>query len=274
VKTTATTAVTEIFTALSRRRAVSNHVTLAALAATLIFAPCAALAADVPGNAGTGAELKVTSVSTAARMGQFQFAGDSDWYKVQLTKGKDYAIAANELTSSFGQLLFQLRSAGGAILVSRDDDPEAGSSGFEFRATKDGKHFLELKQVGDFEEPFSYATRISRDCRGAASTKCRLEIGEAEKGVLTWALDEDWLRARLTVGKSYSFKVDQIQFPDSLALKLYDQDGNLVAEGQPSGETLRIANFAPTETGRHFVSVAGINDEIDASLYRVTLTQP
>jgi hypothetical protein len=200
--------------------------------------------------------------------------GDSDWYKVQLTKGQDYAIAANELTLSFGELLFQLRSAGGAILVSRSDDPEAGSSGFEFRATKDGKHFLELKQIGPFDEPYGYATRISRDCRSTAATKCRLEVGEAEKGVLTWALDEDWLRVRLTVGNTYSIKVDQIQLPDSVALKLYDQDGDPVAKGQPSGETLRIANFAPTETGRHFVSVAGINDEIDASLYRVTLTQP
>lgn len=253
----------------------SGRVSLTALAGMLVVVPSMALADDIPGNANTNATLKVTGPSTATRTGDFETEGDSDWYKVELTEGRDVAVAADESTSSFGQLIFRLRRAGGGILATGSDDPEAGSSGFEFRPTRTGKHFLELKQIGSFDEPYGYATRISRDCRRTASTLCRLTVGESEKGALTWALDEDWLRVRLTVGNTYSFKVDQVQFLDAVALKLYDKDGDVVAEGQESGDALLISNFGPTESGRYFVAVEGLNDEISgAILYRVALRRP
>src|SRR5688572_5063604 len=77
----------------------------------LLGSGSAAAAADVPGNTTTRATLRVT---TTYMPGEFESVTDSDWYRVQLAAGVDYAVSG-ETRSGYG-IRLNVRDAGGRVL--------------------------------------------------------------------------------------------------------------------------------------------------------------
>src|SRR5919202_481914 len=69
-------------------------------------------------------------------------ARDSDWYKVSLEAGKDYAVS----TYANCGLTFGVRDKAGKLLASTKSADEV-DTGFEFRPSYTGLHFVEYRQV-------------------------------------------------------------------------------------------------------------------------------
>lgn len=215
--------------------------------------PGAAGAADVRGDRSTRATLPVSSAYTP---GTFEFRKDSDWYKVTLAAGTDYAVSSN---GSYG-LVVRLRDAAGRVLTSVHDG-DYTDAGFEFRAPKSGTYFVEYQETPnpDSGNTGRYVARVMPDCRGDRTTTCTLRPGKPQTRQTAWFEDVDWFKVALTKGRTYTVTLDTADPSD---VEIVRSDGTVLAgEGTP---------FRPGATGAYFVRVRTGND--DGQEYRVGLT--
>jgi hypothetical protein len=105
------------------------------LAALLLAAP-AARAADIPGDKST----KATITPGPARFeGVLDKAGDSDWYRVTLKAGRNYAFES----ASFCDTKVALRNAAGKVLKTSGFANDNGDDGLEFRSATTKAYFVE-----------------------------------------------------------------------------------------------------------------------------------
>jgi hypothetical protein len=227
--------------------------TIMLLAGALPALSGAAFAADIPGNAKTKATLPVSGTYT---QGVFDFPRDSDWYKVTLEKGRDYAVS----TYADCGVTFGIRNSAGKLLAGAKSD-DLVETGFEFRPSYSGTYFVEYRQVPD---PYcggipSYPARIAPDCRADRTTTCKLKVGVTQQRVTAWAYDEDWFKVDLVRGRTYAVEVDD---PGDVSTYIVDARGFVLATGsQP---------FKPSSGGTYYVRLYSGND--DGQAYRVTLT--
>jgi hypothetical protein len=248
------------------------HLVVPALAGLALACPSAARAADVPSGPRTGATLPVRSGLTA---GTFEVAGDSDWYRVRLEQGRDYAFL---LDSQDGARL-RLRDAGGRILQHRDSFAfDENDGGFEYRAERTGTYFVEAVQDASASADPSfngYHLRVTQDCQDDLSTRCTLGIGEEKRQQqLTWSADSDFLRVTLQRGQTYTVQLDA---EIGARLQLRDQHREVVAsKGAGAGATARITGFRAAYTGSYFVNVTGGGalGDVGGGSYRVGIRRP
>src|SRR3954451_13522890 len=104
--------------------------------AVALGAAAPAWAGDIPGDASTKATLQVTNVATE---GSFETARDSDWYRVRLSKGQDYAV---RLELGYGQGRVPPRGAPRKLLKTAANSGDR-DAGFEVRAPYTGTYFVE-----------------------------------------------------------------------------------------------------------------------------------
>ncbi|MFO1046650.1 MAG: hypothetical protein U1E52_01925 [Geminicoccaceae bacterium] len=228
----------------------------------------AAQAADVPGNRSTTATI---AVSRPLGEGAIDFAGDSDWYKISLVKGKDYAVqiyASEDITVS-------IRDKNGNVLKSKINDPDE-IAGFEFRANYSGNYFIEYKdRLTDVKAyPFRYHKLVSYDCKADASTGCSLALNDNRKWLFTFAQDLDWMAISLTKGKRYRIDLGAIGY-FGVSLSLVNAAGTTLKRwdrnyDDSQGSHYVISNFSPANSGKYYIVAVG-NEDNDFE-YRVLAT--
>ena len=225
-------------------------------------------AADVPGNSSTKATIPV---SPSFAEGIVDFAGDSDWYKINLTRGKDYALQAYGTYN----VTVNLRDKNGMVLKSKN----SGSGeilGLEFRANYTGNYFVEYKDrlTGEKSYPFRYRRIVTYDCKAGSSTGCTLAQGDNRKWLFTFAQDVDWMAVSLVKGRRYQIDLGAIGF-FGVGLRIVNASGATLKVWDRSyeddeGSHYVISNFVPTTTGKYFVVTQG--GEQNDFEYRVLLT--
>jgi len=76
--------------------------------------------------------------------------GDRDWFKIQLTAGKNYVFNLNKVgRRGLSDPALNLRNASGTILASNDDADGTLNSQITFTATSTGAYFLDAGAYGD-----------------------------------------------------------------------------------------------------------------------------
>jgi Ca2+-binding RTX toxin-like protein len=210
--------------------------------------------ADIPGNASTNATLPLGPDFTPA---EFEQAGDSDWFKVSLKQGVNYAFSADiELEPPFPEdyvyLDFQLRNPSGKVVRTGGfaDTYDGYQFGFEYRPAASGVYFLEA--VGS-SEPSDYGVRAARDAAPDRRTTAEIEVGETQDASAFFAGDIDTYRIDLVRGETYDFAAESDE--GALTLAVLDGDGDVLVE---SGGT--IEGFKASSTGRFFLRAADISD--------------
>ena len=229
----------------------------------LAFAcPLTAQGADVPGGKQTGARLPLGPAFTA---GTFERAGDSDWYRVTLERGRDYAFFLDAVDSA----RLRLRDAGGRILPLKDAfDATEDDAGFEYRAERTGTYFVEALKDASADPAFkAYRLRATQDCQGDLPTTCTLAFGQEKQGLLTWSDDPDFLRVTLRKGQTYTVELNTTA---AASLALRDKDREVVASASASDGVARIAGFRAAYSGNYAVDVTG-GDQPGGGAYRVLI---
>src|SRR4051812_18325341 len=120
-----------------------RHTTSALLGLAVFGVTSAASAAVIPGGKGTRAVLKT---GPAGVTGTFEKKGDSDWYKVALKGGRNYAVVASP--TDRGCLNLKLRTAAGKVIDtagSYQDNVE----GFVYRPGKNATFFADFRDRGE-----------------------------------------------------------------------------------------------------------------------------
>ena len=235
------------------------------LATTIIIAmPQIALCADILGSKSTTATL---TINGAIKTALFEKAKDSDWYKVQLTKGNSYAIRIDSgapYNAVEPSILGAVRSSTGASLASAIDDPDT-VGGFTYTAVRTGTHFVEYKHLGGAPLPTGYQARIETDCSSDSKTKCSLTTGTERKGVFNYAQDIDWFKVNLIRTRSYILSgSSEIGFYANIA----NASGTIVWPSWAwiDGSTV---SFQPPADGTYYILTGG-EDDYDYQ-YRVLL---
>jgi serralysin len=242
------------------------------LAALLLAAP-AARAADIPGDKST----KATITPGPARFeGVLDKAGDSDWYRITLKAGRNYAFES----ASFCDTKVALRNAAGKVLKTSGFANDNGDDGFEFRSATTKDYFVEyfdaapdvcLEYAGPY--PHGYSGNVAMEVRGDTTTRGTIAPGQTIVSLLNWGYDQDFFRTQLRAGRSYTVTLGGANGearPGGSRAWVVDPKGKVIAPGSPSYDP--PAGFKVPKNGTYYVVVAG--DDYDNGPYTVGLTTP
>lgn len=231
----------------------------AALAAALLAgSAAAAAAADIPGNNTTQASLPLRSTPT---QGAYEKAGDRDWYRVTLEKGKDYALELTAVPNDPDNVDYiatiAVRQADGKLLAQASDNFFPSTDGLSFRPEVSGTYFVDVGQDPGATFVGKYSIRLDNDCRADSLTRCDLALGETRKSSITYVNDFDYLAVKLDKSKSYMFTVNG----NSVGAYVADGSGNqLTYSASSSDGPSSIRNFKPPFSGTFYFLIANNDD--------------
>lgn len=213
-----------------------------------------AMASDVssgPGNA------KVITVGAASASAVFEYPRDADWYKVFLNGGDFYAAYLN--VGGNGHL--NLRNKQGKVLATETGGPDY-DTGISFYVPRSAWYYLEYVEddPGDYGYPGHYSYRVSHDCDTGQYTLCNINTGSSQQRTIAYSWDEDWIRARLQTGVTYTATTTEMEDID---FTLRDVNNNVLAHyefisGLPVSE--KRITFTPNVTDDYYLVVNGQAD--------------
>jgi hypothetical protein len=225
-----------------------------------------AQAADVPGNSSTRVILKT---GTDLRDAVFERRGDSDWYRVTLKGGQNYAFAVSSFATDDGCAKITLRTLKGTAVDSASANG-GNDGGFEFRPASGRTYFVAFADcVGAADAwvdyPNLYSGSIRADARADTTTKATLQVGQVVNGINNWGYDVDYYRATLSSDKTYTISFDR--GPESY-LSLISAGGRVIVN-YASGS---VEGVKVPASGTYYVVVYGSDD--GGGRYTLGLTTP
>ena len=221
---------------------------------------------DIPSGPSTNVLL-----STGMRLNaEISWLGDTDWFAMQLERGKTYQISLTSLPffglgdpalylfdNNANLLLVDDNSGGGVnalltITATRTGLYFVGATGFGGGGSTTGGYQIALGQV-DFSADTVGDTR---------ATSTRINVNTPVTGTIDFIGDTDLYAFRVQKGQSYYIVLDALE--DRLnplgdpRLQLIDARGNVIAENDDNGITRNaFLSFDAAETGDLYVRAIG-----------------
>lgn len=149
--------------------------------------------------------------------GQVDFARDTDWFAVSLTRGQEIELTVRGAASGAGSLLDPrlngIYDPSGALVIGTGAD--SGDGGVDvrtrFTAQVDGTHYLSVGAVADLTGSYRIELRPAidnKDIAGNATTQARALVGQTFEGLIESVGDIDWVQVRLEPNQHYTFRLD------------------------------------------------------------------
>ncbi|MCV2422134.1 S8 family serine peptidase [Paucibacter sp. DJ2R-2] len=220
------------------------------------------MADTIPGDTTSTQQLGIGASATSA----IDFVGDVDWWRMSLTKGYQYQLWVEGLSSGNGSLsnpyLGIYNSAGVFQLGNNDLSLYAQDSYLTVVPSGSGTYFLSAEAFGN-NAVGSYRVTLWQDELNSSASAATLGANAWVEERLGWQSDtSDWFGITLTAGVSYQFDMigssgDGDQLGLSLAnpyLRLRDVNGLLLRSDDDSGlgDNARCF-YTPTQTGTYFL---------------------
>ncbi len=223
---------------------------------------------DHPASAETEGSIEVGGVVT----GELEMQGDSDWFRVELPGGQQYAIDLEGAATTMGTLsdpMLVLYDADGAEIDRNDDGGEGLNSRLIVSAETDTTYFVGAAAFGDATGTYTVSVEEyvppPDDFADGPDTAGEVAVGGSVTGEIGTAGDEDWFAVTLQAGQGYAIDVEGSDtgggtLMDPYAL-LYDADGNVVAQDDDGGQGFnsRIL-FTPDTTGQYYAAAASFGE--------------
>ena len=204
--------------------------------------------------------------------------GDVDYFAFAAERGQTYRIDVDlgTLDDSVA-LLYDSRSR---ELAFDDDGGESFGSRITWTAAESGTHYVAV--AGWFGDTGSYTLAVTairdapdtRDDHGDSADEATfVTVGETVPGVLGHGGDVDYLAFAAERGQTYRIDVDLGTLGDSVAA-LFDSDSRQLELDDDGGESFgsRIT-WTATESGTHYVAVAGWFGDTGSYTFTVTATE-
>ena len=205
----------------------------------------------------------ITTAATLATNAQLSssidVAGDSDWFKVSLTAGRNYAfeVSSNGISGlPDGDL--QLRDAAGNVVANLANYSYATGT-LDFTALTTGTYFISVNDASTDAGGYTLRNVGADTVISNATTTSTLLDGRKIAGVIDNQADSDWHKFNAEQGQTYSFTLSGDGTASELAqvkLILRDAAGNVIASGYNTDVTL---TFTATTDGPLFLDVQGQN---------------
>ena len=212
--------------------------------------------------------------------GDIQFAGDRDWFAVELEAGKTYRIDLEGSPTGEGTLrdpyLRGIHDANGDLVAYTTDDD--GGDGFNSRVTfvapetatyyvaagafrfSTGTYKLSVEELVD-----ELAEELTEELRDDTATTGTVAVGESVTGNIQFAGDRDWFAVELEAGKAYRIDLeglptDEGTLRDPYLRGIHDANGDIIAytinDDGGDGFNSRVTFVAP-ETATYYVAAGG-----------------
>ena len=212
--------------------------------------------------------------------GDIQYAGDHDWFAVDLVGGKTYEITLRGESIDNGTPLHDpylagVHNAEGDLIPRTTADWFGGGTdaALTYRAAATGTHFVAASGrpgIGAVTGTYRLGVReISDRYTAGTDTAAVVPVGGSTQGVVDHVDDRDWFAVELSAERTY--RIDLVIPPDGriwsrypeLRLGAYDKDGNAIEDasvdvvGYGSQMVLTASNSA-----RHFVEVKPVEGQV------------
>ena len=210
-------------------------------------------------------------------------AGDEDWAKVALQKGKIYVISTANLGSAADTVIF-LRDGAGTLIASNDDYGYTKASRIVFEPTTPGDYFIMARhQDSTASGPDTgFDLRVEEgvcnpdDQEGATGDNGPGDAGSINldgtpqpfnfcADPLSPSLgDQDWVRFPAVAGGVYYIETKGLGPNSDTVLQLYDRDGTSLIQSNDDAGSGRSASlvFTATVPGDYFVRATQYNSNI------------
>ena len=200
--------------------------------------------------------------------GLVSYNGDSDWFKVGLSKGRTYVIDLKGDISDSAQLdplvdpLLLIRDSTGKIVFKADDFDRTLDARAYFTPTADGLYFLESKSafkydIGAYQLSVSLAPADDvGDLRNATATT--LTLSTSQTGNIGIPGDKDVFKVSLLADSVYQIQLNGLSgHSGTLAdpyLRVFDANGHLIDfdNNSAAGNDASLS-LAPTVTGLYYI---------------------
>lgn len=206
--------------------------------------------------------------------GLISFNGDSDWFRVGLSKGQTYVIELVGDITDGAQLdplvdpFLIIRDKDGRVITQADDFNGSLNPRAYFTPTADGLYFVEAKSAFRFNVG-AYQLKVglapTDDFAGTLADASSISLGVTRSGDLATPGDRDMFKVVLEAGKLYQIglsglagRVGTLVDPH---LRIFDAAGKLVdfnANGGVGNDAQLY--FAPKETGPYYIEAAAGDD--------------
>jgi Bacterial pre-peptidase C-terminal domain len=222
-------------------------------------------------DAGNDSSTRARIQAGRSVVGNLEYEGDVDWYKLRVRTGERYRFALNggEDVGALRDPLLRIFDSAGTELNSNDDSEGSLNSALDFVPRSGGTVFVEAggfggAQTGTYRLSVAAEALPQDDAAAATNTRARLAPGQSVSSELGFPSDADWYRVRLTEGESYRFTLNSAGDP-ALAdpyLSLRDADGVELLGDDDSGAGLNsYLEFTAPATGNYFVEARGFSEE-------------
>ncbi|MBD59871.1 MAG: hypothetical protein CL808_07110 [Citromicrobium sp.] len=223
----------------------------------------------IPGSTATTATLTPGSRATSA----IDTAGDSDWFRIDLTAGQTYTFTTYLPGGGLSDSILTLRDSSG-VEITTNDDANTGAglyySEITFTATSTGTFFLDV--TGYSSSTGQYVLSSSRPLADAvghtAATATAIDLGTgAVAGALDQTGDRDWYAVTLEAGETYEFVTSATGGANDVdtTLTLRDGSGNVLAYNDDSSGTYSRIRFTAETSGTFYIDVGGWADSEQGS---------
>lgn len=230
-----------------------------------------------------GASILTTGRVTAggSTNGRLEAAGDTDWFRIALTAGKQYTFTLESGTSD-GLLdpYLKLYSSDGTTLVEESDDANGLDSQIDVVITATGNYYLEASSGSSGSGTGTYVIAaslpIADDYAAAISTTGRVTAGSSATGNLEIVGDNDWFEVSLVAGKLYSLTLESgaTDGLDDALLSLYSSAGTLITSNDDSDELNSEITYSVPATGTYYLGASsGVNGNGVGS-YKLAVSSP
>ncbi len=224
-----------------------------------------------------------TLVAGATVQAKFDFAGDSDWFKIHLEAGKTYlfsmtgsAKGGGTLLDTFGQpSTLRVRDGAGNLLGHASElSPVTGNLPvMPYTVANTGDYFIDV--TGGTAGTYTLAASLApnddyADLRGGATP---ITIGSARTGQIGTINDIDWFSVHLNAGVPYQFSLSASS--GAILSRLSDAKGNDVYLSSPQAGILAGAVAvsgdyffnvsSSTTSGAYTLNATAVPDDYPAS---------
>jgi subtilisin-like proprotein convertase family protein len=204
---------------------------------------------DFSGSAATTGRVSVGGNVN----GTLDFAGDRDWFGIDLVAGQSYVFDLSGRDGGGGTLIdprLMIYSSGGLLLSTDTDSGTGEDARLTFTATTTGRHYLAASDdldTGTGTYRLSASLDASDDFTANSSTTGLVSVGGSQTGSIGLAGDIDWIGIDVVAGQTY----------------IFDLLGADSSNGTLANPSLRLVNAAGTVLASDFSdSGVGRNDQI------------
>lgn len=222
---------------------------------------------DTPGDSSTPAEIVVGGSITDT----LEVVGDHDWFRIELTEGQTISITLEGSgIDPLADPYLRLRDANGNE-IAFNDDANGLNSALDFVAGSSGTYFIDAGAWSDNYTGEYTVTVTAFEVAGDSSTTSTIGKTDILTGLIDTAGDHDWYAIELNAGDGIDVFL-RATGSDPLAnpyLRIYDSNGNLVAENDDDGVSLdSFLNFIATSDGTYYID-AGASGEGSTGTYEL-----